>query len=118
MGPVPISRAVNAVALCNRMRDSQMLQSGHDEVGGGVNRLAFVPSIRVYVKRTSTSQHIEQHEDQSEQTEQQEQRDVIAAPRRTMQLHLRLVSHAAREPRADEDVIRVSSKTDVVRLGG
>lgn len=114
MGPAPISRALNAVALCNRMLDNQQ---GHE--AQRVGRLAFAPSIRIFVQRERTfggvAGRLLEDEDQPEQADQQ---SATAAPRRSMQLHLRLVARASRVPRQDEDVIRVSSRTDIARLSG
>lgn len=127
MGPTAISRAVNAIALCNRFImerdrcDRREIAAGGAAAGSGttaapVRFVAFVPSVRVFVDR-----------------EGRESRPDLPAEfelRRSMRMHLRLVSPpqllvAAAAGSAEaagvapgSDVIRVALKTDPRRLSG
>jgi len=116
MGPVPISRAVNAVALCNRMLDAS---SGPGLEAEHIGRLAFAPAVRVFVQREreDVTRLVQGPEHLGHSVPSQHPSNVVA-PRRTMQLHLRLAFRGSREPRPDEDIIRVSGRTDLVRLSG
>lgn len=112
MGPLPISRAVNAVALCNRMLDSRP-GCEPERVG----RVAFSPAIRVFVQRGRSGAAAARGALEDDEPDLPGQQSG-AAPRRTMQLHLRRVPRTSRVPRDDEDVIRTSKSTDIVRLSG
>lgn len=106
MGQGPINRAVNAVALCNRFLE-----------GRDCGRLAFVPVVRLFVQHPDAPGAA--GEDAADADGGELGRD--ASPRRAMRFHLRLLPPpraAGAEPRAGDDVIRVATVTDVVRLSG
>jgi len=127
MGAGSISRAVNAVALCNRFLEE-------DGGSAGMHRLAFVPVVKLWVQHWSTSRaavegqaaspsegHVGEEGEEWRPPPPQDRREgpPAAAPRRATRLHLRLVPReAALLPGEGEDVIRVAAATDALRLSG
>jgi len=95
-----VSRAMNALALCNRY-----LQSREE-----LALLAFVPILRTYVEKAGPHAGSEAGAFPNIETVE----DTRA--RYAVQLHLRYVQ--PREPTGDEDVLRVASQTNAQRLAG
>jgi len=100
MGSAAISRTVNAIALCNRMLDTQGTT--------GTLRLSFVPSVNLFVNRASGEDSPENWASKKDETD---------AIRRSMKFQLRLV-HQPLFASASPDVIRVAVKTNPMRLSG
>eukprot|EP00931_Biecheleriopsis_adriatica_P066602 TRINITY_DN40921_c0_g1_i1.p1 TRINITY_DN40921_c0_g1~~TRINITY_DN40921_c0_g1_i1.p1 ORF type:complete len:306 (-),score=47.76 TRINITY_DN40921_c0_g1_i1:31-948(-) len=104
MGDDAISRAINAVALCNRHLDAG---SKGGASGNVESRLAFAPMVRVFVQRGAGSEP-----------------EDLAHVRRSMQLQLRKVPASVLQPLQNWpkeepiDVLRVAKTTDLRRLSG
>merc|ERR1712129_281706 len=104
MGASALSRAMNAMALCNRFLERPQ----EADVAPLLFRVAFVPVNHVFVRRTDqeVSNPLERGPDEL---------------RRSVQLQLQLVPHTSRGNGGQDshvDVVKVAVKTDVRRLSG